>query len=1194
MRQQKYAINLWKLQKTIKTQNMRKFYLVILLMVAAFGLNAESLLDNAAVNLPEKSNVPEVYTLHQAKVLGVKFNSVKKDKPIVKSASMKAASISKYAHGFGLDGYVSFPLTSPSKAAVDFDYTLNFSAGTRAGNDIMLVEYTLDSRGSMHSTYLTKFDLKKQTYSRIAKLDYDGPMIVDMAYSEATGKLFGLGVHTVNDNGLIYSREALYTINTTTGECVMIGDDFDTRYMAIAATRGGLLYVVDKSGNLSVVDPNTRYVTKIGSSGLTKTATYISGMDMDCDANMLYWALCDANGYSYLVKIDPTNGAGKVVGRIGSDKEEVIAMHIDRTEPNAAAPAKVANLSAVADANGATSATISWTNPAKTISGDALASLEKVEVYVNDKLYKTLNTAPGAENSVQISGLVNNYNRFAVVTYNGGDKSDVAEVMTWVGQDIPRAVTDVTLERTNAGLATLKWNAPKGSGLHGGFVKTSALKYRITRKNVDGDSVVVAKTYRKDCTYLDSTITKLSQYTYTIQSLTTDYGESTVSPAVVLGPAAEVPYSCIFQSDAVFRQWTTYDNNNDGKCWTDYAYGKYVFHVPAGVKADDWLISPPVKMKADSTYYIYFEFRSGLGEYYPKHIQVTYGKSNDYRDQKVLAEYKFASRKVEQARIALPISADGEYYVGIHDVSNYNSCNVSLTNFCIIVKHTGWVKGKVTDENGKPVEGVAVTIPNSNIVDTTSVDGSYMLDFVPTGKYAVKFSKLYWKNTVDSVKFENDKETIHNAVMTMLPKYKVSGEIKDVNGKKIVNARLSLTGYGDDIKTTTDENGKFTVENVAEHGYRLKINKIKYINISDTFDLNKDTVLSYTMSPKLLAPSEYKVTAAEKTVSITWKTPRDVFRHDNGIFESQLGSLAGTEKTVHGAVFRTPAVLKSISWVTTSYQGPHNEINLWIFDVTPDQKPTNKVLFNAMNVKTKGDEVWNTYELPEAVEAPNGYFLGVSYSKGMSSLATDSGTDEDYPFIPSTNYSTADYTTNKWSCADASFIKRNHLIRATGDEIGANPQGFDYKYVVWRFAEDDFLDKDKWTMLTPTDGVSGLKLDDDIASLPKGEYVYAIAAVYPDGEYSEVLYSDNVKVDQSGVEAVQLAADFTVAPNPASTEFGVNMTCDKMELYSASGALSAVAENASSMNVSALDEGIYLLRATVGKSVVIKRIVVKR
>ena len=195
--------------------------------------------------------------------------------------------------------------------------------------------------------------------------------------------------------------------------------------------------------------------------------------------------------------------------------------------------------------------------------------------------------------------------------------------------------------------------------------------------------------------------------------------------------------------------------------------------------------------------------------------------------------------------------------------------------------------------------------------------------------------------------------------------------------------------------------------------------------------------------------------------------------------------------------------------------------------------------------------------------------------------------------MPYTNYSTQDYTTNKWHCADASFVKRNHLIRATGDELGANPQNFDYKYAVWRMAEDDFLDSSKWVMLTPADGIVDLKFSDNIAALKPGDYIYALAAVYPGGKRSEILYSDNVTIKQSGIEAVQLASRFIVAPNPASTVVKVNMDCDKMDLYNVDGALCASAIGTRELNVEQLASGVYLLKATVSGRTVIKRVIIK-
>lgn len=1173
---------------------MKKIYLLMLLVMAAVGLSAQNGFsdDLQAQETEVKYAEPEFKTLPAD---GAKEMQLGKPyaRKAQKAAVAKAAQAAQYGYGFGVEGYVKVPLASPTKETVEIKGKLYVSGGVRIGDELLLAEYDPTS-SIMQATYLTRFNLNTRTAVRTVKLSSDSPVAIGMAYSMPTGKVYCLATFWRKVNNISSQHQAFYTLDPSTGVFTKIKDT-EEHYMGITANRAGQIFAVTSTGQLATFDPVTGYVTKIGKSSITKTAKYISGLDMDFETNTIYWPLCDSNGASWLFSIDAATGTGKQIGRIGTGTEEIMAFHVDRYTPATTAPAKVADLTFTPGASGASTATMTWTNPTKTVGGETLSSLTKVNVYLNGTLYKELTTAPGEKNSLSLTGLSTGYNRVGVMTVSGDEESERAENMAWIGLDIPTAVTDITLERTSPKLATLTWKAPTGGGMHGGYVKTSALKYRITRFNAEGDSVVVAKTYRKDLTYLDSTITKLSTYYYRIQSLTSDYGDMAESGEKVLGPTLDVPYYCTFGTDAAFKQWTLIDGNNDGICWTNYSYGKYVYHNTKGLKADDWMLTPPLNLKADSTYYVYFVFRSGLGEWYPKHLQVTYGKTDKPADQTVIKEYQIASRVDEYARIALPIKESGEYFIGIRDVSDFTSANIRLTNFVVMTKHTGWLTGKVTDKTGAPVEGVTVKIPGTDIVDTTAVDGSYKLDFVPTGRYAVNYSKLYWTTVEDSIDFVNDKETVHNVTLSKLPTHTVSGKLTDVAGNNVVNATVTLSGYGDDLVTRTDAEGKFNISGVAEEYYGFKVSKIKYVNYKDSFSVAKDTVINLVMSPKILAPSEYAVAAAGQNVNLTWKAPREVFRHDNGVFESQLGSLAGNEKYINGAVFRTPAVLKKMSWVTTSYQGPHNYMNLWIFDVTDDFKPTNKVLFNVMNVPTKGDEVWNEYELPEPVEAPNGYFLGVSYNNGMSSLATDSGTDEDYPFIPYTNYSSADYTTNVWQCKDASFIKRNHLIRAEGDEIGNNPQQYAYKYVVWRFVEDDFLDQDKWTLLTPAEGISDLQLADNVSALADGNYVYAIAAIYPDKQYSEILYSDNVKVaGHTGIETAQVANKFIIEKNADGTALNVNMTCDRMDIYSVSGTLSSSATGASSINVSSLADGVYVLKATVGKSTVIKTIVIKK
>ena len=345
----------------------------------------------------------------------------------------------------------------------------------------------------------------------------------------------------------------------------------------------------------------------------------------------------------------------------------------------------------------------------------------------------------------------------------------------------------------------------------------------------------------------------------------------------------------------------------------------------------------------------------------------------------------------------------------------------------------------------------------------------------------------------------------------------------------------------------SDDEWKFKVDHLYENKYAINFWKYKHKIVKDSVDLIKDTDLEIIMEPSILAPSDFTTTLSDGIVTISWKAPLDIVRHDEGRFESQTGLLVGTDNTIHGCVFKQPAIIKNISWVTTSYKGPHNEMNLWILDITPEGKPTNKVLFNVMKAPSEGDEVWNKYELPYPVEAPNGYYLGVSYSYGMSSLAMDSGTDPDYPFVQYINYYSKDYTTNEWTLLDASFVKRNYLIRAEGDEVGENSHTFDYKYNVWRFSEDDTDDPENWTLLT-SEPTSLYTISDDISSIAKVSYYYALEAVYHDNKRSETAYSDLLNIaDETGIAKFEDSI-FKIYPNPVHDILYLSTACDYIKI----------------------------------------------
>lgn len=155
-----------------------------------------------------------------------------------------------------------------------------------------------------------------------------------------------------------------------------------------------------------------------------------------------------------------------------------------------------------------------------------------------------------------------------------------------------------------------------------------------------------------------------------------------------------------------------------------------------------------------------------------------------------------------------------------------------------------FVKGKVTDDAGKPIKGIAVTGPDKS-VDTvfTSADGSYELngDFFPVETIDVKFTDVDdeenggWFATQEKhVALEQQKEgqgwyfgvfgalgvDVKMHPVETVAEYGVPYATFEIKGKVVDSEGNPLKGievYGEDIyeymrvKTTTDKDGSFNL-----------------------------------------------------------------------------------------------------------------------------------------------------------------------------------------------------------------------------------------------------------------------------------------------------------------------------------------------------------------------------------------------
>lgn len=133
--------------------------------------------------------------------------------------------------------------------------------------------------------------------------------------------------------------------------------------------------------------------------------------------------------------------------------------------------------------------------------------------------------------------------------------------------------------------------------------------------------------------------------------------------------------------------------------------------------------------------------------------------------------------------------------------------------------NTAELTGTVTDAaTGKPVPGVTVTSEGpSPRIAVTGQDGTYKVRLV-SGSYTLTTSSYgYAKATATADLTQN---AVRDFALTKLPTKDVSGTIKDVSGKPLAGATITLKDVPLE-PTTTDATGAFTFTGVAEGDYDL-------------------------------------------------------------------------------------------------------------------------------------------------------------------------------------------------------------------------------------------------------------------------------------------------------------------------------------------------------------------------------------
>jgi hypothetical protein len=447
---------------------------------------------------------------------------------------------------------------------------------------------------------------------------------------------------------------------------------------------------------------------------------------------------------------------------------------------------------------------------------------------------------------------------------------------------------------------------------------------------------------------------------------------------------------------------------------------------------------------------------------------------------------------------------------------NYSFAYVPNATFFIDLENIGSVTGIVNDQESNPIEDVTLRHLGGQFTRSTDIGGEYDFPYLTAGNYKIEISKFgYYTDTVD-VTITDGGITTKNHTLRRLPGVTISGKItgSDTDGKGLAGVTVTLNGYK--IYTdTTDADGNYLIEDIyGDHTYLLTSELEGYVTKIDTLHIGTSTLTKDIYMYEIPYPvNRAMLQITDDKAIVKWNSPmpETVFRYDAGVFTGNNG--LDSRYGVMGSVYRVEAQLTSMSWYiyeTVPGAAPR-QVNIFVFDLDEFGQPTNNILFSRDDVPTNINN-WTTFEFPNIVEAPKGFFVAISRTQGHMHLGTSNPTEE-YPFIPATQYWGA-YDRNEFHTAESSNINKHFGVRASGIALGevasvpAAKASTPINYIVYRLEEGD--EESDWTMLD-SNITSFTYTDNNWSTLAEnGVYQYAIKTEYVNENISKPVFTNTI------------------------------------------------------------------------------------
>ncbi len=528
--------------------------------------------------------------------------------------------------------------------------------GTYVDGKYYMTGYTTGPEGAIMDITYRVYDVENNwTLLRAVSKEDIESIPTDFTFDPATGRIYGCFYHS--DGNFRFG-----ILNRLTGDCDELAE-LPEQLVALAANSKGEIYAIGISGMLYRVTVNGREVSlrEIASTG--QTVRYAQSACFDHESDKLYWALCfyDTSKADAIYEV---NTATAEVSKVVEYSNGYAFTGIYTLAPHAEtdAPAKVKDFS-LAYPQGATSGNITFTLPSTSVGGKTITGELTYHILIDDNTALSGKGQAGAKVSVSHEFSGSSLHSFTLTAENAAGRGLTATEFAFVGTDVASAA-NVNMSQTAEGFA-ITWDAPS-IGDNGGYVDASSLRYKLVRMPEEEQVYEGTATSFTDV----RNITEMDIYWYTVTATAGGVeGNAVESNKMKLGEACSAPYFEDFSNFEDYRLYTILDENKDDNTW-NHGYGALIYPYSESHDADDWAITPPLRLDPEYVYLLYFKTRI-TEEGYVERLSVSAGNAPtvEAMTETIVPAFDIDwTRNGEKIGFVKP-QRDGYTYIGFHALS---------------------------------------------------------------------------------------------------------------------------------------------------------------------------------------------------------------------------------------------------------------------------------------------------------------------------------------------------------------------------------------------------------------------------------------------------------------------------------------------------------------------------------------------